>query len=230
MLAWLVLIALALAGLFFYFELGSQGLEQIPALAIGLAVVSLLVALYAAATRPHAGDTTRQPRGLAYAAVIAALVAAAYFAAPYINLTSLVREATSLDEQGATTDTDGFRSVRVRRNAAGQFLVRGAINGNPTDFLVDTGASAVILKSTDAEKAGVSTEELNFTVPVATANGQTFAAPVKLRSVSVGPIRIDDVEGLVAAPGNLNESLLGISFLTRLSSYELTGNFLTLRQ
>jgi len=64
---------------------------------------------------------------------------------------------------------------------------------------------------------------------VSTANGTTYAAPVRLKSIAVGPLELRDVEALVAQPGNLNENLLGMSFLKRLRSYEFTGDFLTLR-
>jgi len=108
-------------------------------------------------------------------------------------------------------------------------VARAAIDGTTLGFLVDTGASTVVLKPADAEKAGVDVAALKFTVEVQTANGTTFAAPVRLKSISIGPILITDVEALVAKPGNLKENLLGISFLKRLRSYEVSGDFLTLR-
>ena len=66
-------------------------------------------------------------------------------------------------------------------------------------------------------------------MPVATANGRTMAARVKLGKVSIGPLDRKNVEALVAQPGTLSQSLLGMSFLSRLRSYEFTGDFLTLR-
>ena len=96
-------------------------------------------------------------------------------------------------------------------------------------LLVDTGASTVVLKPADAARIGIDTSALSFTTPVSTANGTTYAAPVRLKSVSVGPLEVRDVEALVAQPGALNENLLGMSFLKRLRSYEFTGDFLTLR-
>jgi aspartyl protease family protein len=96
-------------------------------------------------------------------------------------------------------------------------------------MLVDTGATTVVLKPADAERAGIDLSTLAYTMPVDTANGTTFAAPVRLKSLSVGPIEVRDIEALVAAPGNLKESLLGMSFLKRLRSYEFSGDYLTLR-
>ncbi len=106
---------------------------------------------------------------------------------------------------------------------------RWAVLGVSLALLVDTGASTVVLKPADAARAGIDTATLSFTTPVSTANGTTYAAPVRLKSISVGPLEVRDVEALVAQPGTLSENLLGMSFLKRLRSYEFSGDFLTLR-
>jgi len=108
-------------------------------------------------------------------------------------------------------------------------VARAAVNGAVMTLLVDTGASTVVLKPADAERAGIDVKNLAFTAPVSTANGTAFAAPIRLRSIDVGGIVLEDIEALVTKPGSLNESLLGMSFLRRLRSYEFSGDFLTLR-
>lgn len=125
--------------------------------------------------------------------------------------------------------TAGDVAVRLRGDGSGHFSARGAVNGTDVRLLVDTGASTVVLKAADAEAAGIDIAGLSFTVPVQTANGTAYAAPVRLRSISIGPISFDGIEALVAKPGSLNESLLGQSFLNRLRSYEVKGDFMTLR-
>lgn len=127
------------------------------------------------------------------------------------------------------TAPTGEQAVRLRRQDNGHFVARGAANGVGLSLLVDTGASTVVLKPADAQRVGIDIGALSFTTPVSTANGTTYAAPVRLKSVSVGPLEVRDVEALVAQPGALNENLLGMSFLRRLRSYEFTGEFLTLR-
>ncbi|MGE0024995.1 MAG: TIGR02281 family clan AA aspartic protease [Hyphomicrobium sp.] len=127
------------------------------------------------------------------------------------------------------TTQSGEQAVRLRRQENGHFVARGSANGVTLAMLVDTGASTVVLKPADAERAGIDTKALSFTTPVSTANGTTFAAPVRLKSVAVGPLEVRDVEALVAQPGALSENLLGMSFLKRLRSYEFSGDFLTLR-
>lgn len=123
----------------------------------------------------------------------------------------------------------GERAVRIRRRADGHFVAKVLINGAPMPMLVDTGATSIVLKPADARLAGVDTERLSFTVPVQTANGPAFAAAVRLRQIAIGPIVVEGLDALVAKPGVLQESLLGINFLRRLRSYEFSGDFLTLR-
>ena len=97
-------------------------------------------------------------------------------------------------------------------------------------MLIDSGAATVVLRQSDAEKAGIDISNLTFDTPIKTANGTSYLAAARLKSVRVGPLIIEDVEALVAKPGTLNESLLGMSFLRRLRSYVVTGDFVTLRQ
>jgi len=119
--------------------------------------------------------------------------------------------------------------VKIRKRLDGHFTVKAEVNGAATTMIVDTGASTIVLSPEDAKKAGIDVSRLNFTVPVITANGRTVAAKVRLNSVAVGPLQREDVDALVAEPKALNESLLGMSFLGRLRSYEFSGDFLTLR-
>ena len=124
---------------------------------------------------------------------------------------------------------EGERSVRIRRRPDGHFVVKTQANGVSLMMLVDTGASTVVLKPADAQSLGIDVERLRYSVPVQTANGTTYAAHVRLRNLTLGPITLNDVEALVAKPGALKENLLGMSFLSRLRSYEFTTDMLTLR-
>ena len=66
-------------------------------------------------------------------------------------------------------------------------------------------------------------------MPVQTANGRAYAARVRLERVAVGPLARRNVEALITPPGSMSKSLLGMSFLSRLRSYEFTGDVLMLR-
>jgi aspartyl protease family protein len=124
---------------------------------------------------------------------------------------------------------DGPVEVKIRRRLDGHFTVKAEVNRTSTFMIVDTGASTIVLRPEDAKKAGIDVSHLNFTVPVLTANGRTVAAKVRLGSVAIGPLQRKNVDALVAEPKALTESLLGMSFLGRLRSYEFSGDFLTLR-
>jgi aspartyl protease family protein len=119
--------------------------------------------------------------------------------------------------------------VKIRKRLDGHFTAKAEINGTPITMIVDTGASTIVLRPEDAKKVGINLNKLSYTVPVLTANGRTVAARVRLDTVAIGPLARDDVDALVAEPKALTESLLGMSFLSRLRSYEFSGDFLRLR-
>ena len=96
-------------------------------------------------------------------------------------------------------------------------------------MVLDTGASAVVLTQEAAKAAGLPLEVLNYTVTVDTANGRTRAAPVTLDRIAIGGIIERAVPALIAQPGQLRTSLLGMSFLNRLESWEVRGDKLLLR-
>jgi aspartyl protease family protein len=123
----------------------------------------------------------------------------------------------------------GLTEVRIRKRLDGHFTANVEINGAKISMIVDTGASTIVLRPEDAKKAGIDVSRLTYRVPVLTANGRTLAARVRLEEASIGPLDRKKVDALVAQPGALTQSLLGMSFLSRLRSYEFSGDFLTLR-
>jgi aspartyl protease family protein len=121
------------------------------------------------------------------------------------------------------------RTVEVARANTGDFPVAAAVNGARVPMVLDTGASTVVLTREDAKAAGLPLEVLAYTVNIDTANGRTRAAPVTLDRVAVGGLVERSVPALVAQPGQLKTSLLGMSFLNRLQSWEVRGDKLMLR-
>jgi aspartyl protease family protein len=111
-------------------------------------------------------------------------------------------------------------------NEQGHVIVEAVINGAPMRLLVDTGASLVSLTAADARAAGISRAELVFDHLVNTANGTVRVARVTLREVRIGQLSVYDVPAAVL--DNLNVSLLGMSFLSRLQSYEMRDGKLTI--
>ena len=116
------------------------------------------------------------------------------------------------------------RTVAVARTDGGDFAINAQINGARIAMVLDTGASSVVLTRDDAKAAGLPIEVLNYTVNIDTANGRTRAAPVTLDRVAVGSLVERSVDALVAQPGQLKTSLLGMSFLNRLQSWEVSGD------
>jgi aspartyl protease family protein len=123
----------------------------------------------------------------------------------------------------------GFTQIRIRKRFDGHFNAKVEVNGEPVSMIVDTGASSIVLTPQDAAKAGIDVDRLTYSIPVITANGRTFAARVHLGKVAIGPLDRANVDALVAKHGAMTQSLLGMSFLSRLRSYEFSGDFLTLR-
>jgi len=120
-------------------------------------------------------------------------------------------------------------TVEIARGNRGEFQITVEINGARISTVYDTGASAVVLTQDAAKAAGLPLDFLNYSVSVETANGRTRAAPVTLDRIKVGGIEERAVPALIAQPGQLRTSLLGMSFLNRLRSSEVRGDRLVLR-
>jgi aspartyl protease family protein len=121
------------------------------------------------------------------------------------------------------------RMVEIVRGRAGDFQVAARVNDTRVAMVLDTGASAVVLTQEAAKSAGLPLEVLSYSVAVDTANGRTRAAPVTLDRLAVGDIVERAVPALVAQPGQLKVSLLGMSFLNRLESWQVRGDKLLMR-
>jgi len=120
-------------------------------------------------------------------------------------------------------------TVQVARTRDGDFTVQADLNGASVSMLVDTGASSVVLTQEAAKAANLPLDLLKYDVPIETASGRTRAAAVVLDRIAVGSIVERRVPALVSAPGELRTSLLGMTFLNRLASFEVSGGRLTMR-
>ncbi len=135
-------------------------------------------------------------------------------------------QAASMTTKEAAPASGGPASVAKARD--GHYWAEGLVNGRRVRFLVDTGATTVALTLADAERLGIRPSRADYTHPVITANGQVHAAEVKLDSVSVAGARVNGVDALVVEKG-LSTSLLGMTYLGRLSRFEATPSALILR-
>jgi aspartyl protease family protein len=119
--------------------------------------------------------------------------------------------------------------TEIKAVGGGHFVTTAQINNRSVQVLVDTGASAVALSYEDADTVGLRPASLDFSIPVSTANGMTKAAPVTLKKVEIDGVRVSDVAGVVLPRGAMRGSLLGMSFLSKLSSFKVEDGVLKLK-
>lgn len=129
----------------------------------------------------------------------------------------------------STVDAQGREAVYIERAPGGHYEARALVNGTAVPVVVDTGASATVLTAADASRIGLDPEALTYWVTVSTANGQTRAARAEVREIAIGAIARRDVTVLVAQPGALEQSLLGMNFIGSLSGFDMRGDRLILR-
>lgn len=172
---------------------------------VKLAVCSAVVALVAAHQLSTLGPEQRQALwARLHGATEPALVAAVPrrpMPAP-----AQVRQASPGSEEAIAPDP------------LGQYQATIEIEGQRVAAMVDTGATFLVLSAQDADRLGIRPLPSDFRIPVSTANGRALVAKVELRSVRLGGIEVRDVPALVGDRGQLSTTLLGMSFLSRLSS------------
>lgn len=159
--------------------------------------------------------------------VLALAVASSLTVLWWMDQTGLRGEAQAAERPAVHTPATGVPG-QVLKAADGHYWAEAAIDGHAVRVMVDTGASVVVLTPADADRLGLRLETSDFSGKVITASGPVAAAPVTLQTVSVAGARVEQVEALVVAEG-LPHSLLGMSYLGRLSAFTATPAALTLR-
>jgi aspartyl protease family protein len=129
----------------------------------------------------------------------------------------------------AKGEQTGPASIAFSAEADGHYHVYGAVDGSSVRFLVDSGASDIVLSPEDARMLGMQPDQLDYTMSAQTANGVVRGAPIRIKTLKVGPIVMHDV------PATVNEaempvSLLGMEFLRRLKSWGVQNGRLTFQQ
>ncbi len=119
--------------------------------------------------------------------------------------------------------------VRLSAGVNHQFYVTAAVNGRPSSFLVDTGASYVALRDSDARAANIYVSWADYKHPVRTANGETRAALIEIDVIEIDKIRVEKVQAFILPDEQLGMNLLGMSFLSKLQSVEARGRELVLK-
>lgn len=117
--------------------------------------------------------------------------------------------------------------VDIPRHSDGHFYLTAQVDGQPVRFLIDTGATEIILTQQDAERVGINLSTLTFLGRAQTANGEVAIAPVTLADVSVGNIRNTNLRAWVNR-GDMSQSLLGMSYLNTWDKIEISKDSITL--
>lgn len=118
--------------------------------------------------------------------------------------------------------------VTLRRSFDGHFYSDVEVEGTPVRFVVDTGATVVILTRDDARKIGLDPDALDYSGRARTANGEVRMAPVTLKEMTLSGVTMNNVRAAVNG-GRLDTSLLGMSFLRRFDGVEMRDNRMVLR-
>ncbi|MSU89872.1 TIGR02281 family clan AA aspartic protease [Rhodobacteraceae bacterium 2CG4] len=158
----------------------------------------------------------RAARGLQQALIWIGIFAAfvvLYGQRDVLNRELFPREARQLDE----------RTIALNRTPSGSFLTTAEVNGVRVRFLIDTGATDIVLTMQDAARAGFDQDALRFIGRAATANGTVRTANVRLDTLAFAGRTDRDVPASVNE-GELGVSLLGMSYLNRFERIEIRGD------
>jgi aspartyl protease family protein len=129
----------------------------------------------------------------------------------------------------ASPAVNNSRSVTITSGRNGHFQTEATVDGRRIDFMVDTGASVIALRESDAARLGIHPAARDYTARVSTANGVATAARTELNRVEVGGVTVRDVAALILPDEALGQNLLGMSFLSRVRWEQKNGK-LTLEQ
>lgn len=152
-------------------------------------------------------------------------------AATWAMLFALVAAGASWwqDRQyAASVSPDGAR-IELPMGPDGHFHVQAEVNGNPIHFMIDTGASQLVLSPRDARRAGFDTEALAYTQRAMTANGPVQSAPVRLDRLAIGPIVDRGVPAQVNG-AEMGVSLMGMSYLSGFARVSIEGRRMVLER
>lgn len=161
-----------------------------------------------------------------WAVIILALVAGYQYRFELNNIASRVTAGLIPGNAISGSDGNGTDIVSIGQSANGHFQVNAYVDGQRIHFLIDTGASTIVLTQADAQKAGININDLSYSVPISTANGRAMAATVRLPEIRIGNIVRYNLRALIAKDGQLESSLLGMNFMNSLSSYTVKRDHL----
>jgi len=184
-----------------------------------------ILVLSAGLLRASRGGLAQHLRHAAiWVAIVAALALGLAYRDELTGVARHVRMAFSTGEAIATADHE----LVIPQDDSGAYVVVGKVNGERVRFVIDTGATDTVLSPDDAARLGVQLEALRYEREAETANGLGYGAPYTAQRLEVGPIGLANFEMTInQAP--MSTSLLGLSFLNRLDSFEFRKRKLILK-
>lgn len=196
-------------------------MEDGPSLIWGVVCVVLLISSLAARRLPL-GYVAKA--GLAWIAIFAALFAIFSFRFEFIS----IWERVKADISGAAGQSISGEAIELRRQDDGHYWLQVNINGKPVRFMIDSGATITAINATTANETGVEVDANGYPIILGTANGQVAAKRGIVRSLAVGPHRIQDHQVVVSENfGDTN--VLGMNFLDSMQSWRVEANIMVLQ-
>ena len=223
-LIWAAVMALIGGGLWFLFRAFPGQVSTADDWGWLLRIVIILAFVSAAILTARRIDWSQKAR---HAAIWIGIVAVMAVGVAYQDELKGVGRRVSGEFAPASPVRSGPRELVVTADDAGGFYLWGSVNGERVRFLVDTGASDTVLSPSDAERVGVNMAGLRFDHMAETANGTGYGAHYVASSVAVGSIAFSDLP-VVVNQAPMSSSLLGMSFLRRLESFQVRGRKLYL--
>lgn len=219
----LLIVGIVIAFLFFVFpEQGSSDEDRALDLVRLVAILALVSSGMVFARKIRFGEVIRN---ISIWTALGALILLGYTYRAELG-TVVDRVRGELVPGYAVTSGD---ELVITRSDRGHFFINGAANGKPLRFLVDTGATEVTLSPQAASRIGIDVSALHFNQQFQTANGIGYGATYWLKTLTVGSLKFQNVRVSINK-ARMSESLLGMSFLDRLKSYEFRDGALYLRK
>ena len=133
-------------------------------------------------------------------------------------------------QTAAADDEPVVSGVLKIQSKGGQYQLDARIGTRTTPFMVDTGASLVALTWETGYNLGLVSIGGVMDAKMSTANGAVMGKFVTISRIETGNLRVDNIPAVVLPKGALGQNLLGMSFLSRLKAYSVSGGVLTLTQ
>lgn len=194
-------------------------MEDGPSLIWGFVCILLLVSSLAA-RRLSLGEVAKA--ALAWIAIFAALFAIFSFRFEFIG----IWERVKADISGTAGQSISGETIELRRQDDGHYWLLVDINDKPVRFMVDSGATMTAINATTAKEVGVEAD--GYPIILSTANGRVAAKRANVKSLAVGPHKIENHAVVVSESfGDVN--LLGMNFLNSMQSWRVEGNVMVLQ-